>query len=132
MRSRTAVSALTLVVVALVGSSCSSDDSPNTFCENRQELSSAFQDLRDVNVIDDGVEALDTQLKVVIQDVDTLEASAQALQPEVDAVKTSVQALQTSVEAATTPADTATALTGGLVAIDTAWTALTTASDADC
>ena len=40
------LAALALVAV-LVGSSCSSDDSPNTFCENRAELAGAIQDLRD-------------------------------------------------------------------------------------
>ena len=43
-----------LVVAALAGSACSSDDTPNTFCENRAELGSAIEDLGDVNVLDDG------------------------------------------------------------------------------
>ncbi len=126
------LAALALVAAALVGSSCSSDESPNTFCENREELDSAIQDLRDVDVADDGLEALDSQLTVVLDDVDALKASAAELEPEVDAVKTSVESLKTSVAAAATPVDKATALTGGLAAIETAWQALTDASDADC
>jgi len=123
---------LALVTAALVGSSCSSDDSPNTFCENRAELAGAIQDLRDVNVADDGVEALDSQLTVVLADVDTLEASAADLEPEVDAVKASVESLKTSVSEAGSVVEKATALTGGLAAVQSAWQALTDASDADC
>jgi phage shock protein A len=126
------LAALALVAAAFVGSSCSSDDSPNTFCENRAELDSAIQDLRDVDVVDDGVEALDSQLTVVLDDVDALKASATELAPEVDAVKTSIESLKTSVAAAATPVDKATALTGGLAAIESAWQALADASDADC
>jgi uncharacterized protein YoxC len=126
------LAALALVAAAFVGSSCSSDDSPNTFCENRAELDSAIQDLRDLDVVDDGIEALDSQLTVVLDDVDALKASAAELAPEVDAVETSVESLKTSVAAATTPVDKATALTGGLAAIEAAWQALTDASDADC
>ena len=125
------LAALALVAV-LVGSSCSSDDSPNTFCENRAELAGAIQDLRDLNVVDDGVEALDSQLSVVLDDVDTLKASAAELEPQVDAVKTSVESLKTSVADAGTPVEKATALTGGIAAVEAAWTALTDASDADC
>jgi len=126
------LAALALVAAAVVGSSCSSDDSPNTFCENRAELDSAIQDLRDLDVVDDGVEAVDSQLTVVLDDVDALKASATELAPEVDAVKSSIESLKTSVAAATTPVDKATALTGGLAAIEAAWQALTEASDADC
>jgi uncharacterized phage infection (PIP) family protein YhgE len=121
-----------LIVAALAGSACSSDDEPNTFCENRAELDGAIQDLRDVNVLDDGVEALDTQLEEVISDVDTLRDSAAELQPEVDAVKSSVESLRSSIDGADSVADKATALTAGITAVQDAWQALTDASGADC
>ena len=90
-----------LVVAALAGSACSSDDSPNTFCENRAELGSAIQDLRDVNVVDDGVDALESQLDVVQSDVDALRTSAAELQPEVDALGSSVVTLKSSLPPST-------------------------------
>ncbi len=121
-----------LIVAALAGSACSSDDEPNTFCENRAELGSAIEDLRDVNVLDDGIEAFDTQLQVVTSDIDTLRQSAAELQPEVDAVKSSVETLRSSVDGAGSVAEKATALTSGLVAVQDAWQALTDASDAGC
>jgi capsule polysaccharide export protein KpsE/RkpR len=126
------LAALALVAAAFAGSSCSSDGSSNTFCENRAELAGAISDLRDVNVVDDGVDALDSQLTVVLDDVDALKASAGDLQPEVDAVKTSVESLKTSVAAAASPVEKATALSTGLAAVQSAWQALTDASDADC
>jgi len=47
-------------------------------------------------------------------------------------VKTSVESLKTSVADAGTPVEKATALTGGIAAVEAAWQALTDASDADC
>ena len=121
-----------LVVAALAGSACSSDDSPNTFCENRAELGSAIQDLRDVNVLDDGVDALESQLGVVQSDIDALKTSATELQPEVDAVSSSVVTLKSSLTDASSLADKAAALSAGFTSVQSAWQALLDASDSDC
>ncbi len=121
-----------LVLVAAAGVACSSDDDPSSFCEDRVELQGSIQDLRDVNVIDDGIEALDSQLNTVLADLETVRQAAGDLQPEVDAVKTAVETLQSSVESATTPADKAVALTAGLADLSTSWEALETAADSDC
>ena len=121
-----------LIVAALAGSACSSDDEPNTFCENRAELGSAIQDLRDVNVLDDGVDALESQLEVVESDVDALKTSATELQPEVDALGSSVVTLKSSLADASSLADKAAALSAGFTSVQSAWQALLDASGADC
>lgn len=121
-----------LIVAVLAGSACSSDDEPNTFCENRAELGSAIQDLRDVNVLDDGVDALESQLEVVQSDVDALRTSATELQPEIDALGSSVVTLKSSLADAASLADKAAALSAGFTSVQSAWQALLDASGSDC
>lgn len=121
-----------LIVAVLAGSACSSDDEPNTFCENRAELGSAIQDLRDVNVLDDGVDALESQLEVVQSDVDALKTSATELQPEIDALGSSVVTLKSSLADAASLADKAAALSAGFTSVQSAWQALLGASGSDC
>lgn len=125
-----------LLSLALVGVACSDDDDDggdaSTFCEQRAELRDSVQELRDVNVVEEGVEALDTQLDEVLAEVTDLRASAGELAPEVDAVKAAADSLKTSVAAASTLPDKASALVAGLTDLSASWDALTTASDADC
>lgn len=122
-----------LLVVTVAAAGCSDDgDGASSFCDDRVELQDSIQDLRDLNVVDDGIEALDSQLETVLADVDALEASAADLEPEVGAVKTSIETLQASVASAETPVDKATALVSGLDDINVAWEALTTASGSEC
>jgi hypothetical protein len=122
-----------LLVVTVAGAGCSDDDdSTSSFCDDRVELQDSIRDLRDVNVVDDGIDALDSQLETVLADVDALEASAEDLAPEVDALKTSVETLQASVASAETPGDKATALVSGLDGISAAWESLMTASGSEC
>jgi hypothetical protein len=122
------------VSLALVLVSCSSDGGEDTssFCEDRVQLQSSFQDLKDVNVSDDGIDAFDSALDVVVADTDTLKASATELQPEVSALETALQGLQTAVESATTTAEKVTAAADGLTTVSTAWDALEVAAGADC
>ena len=133
-RRSTAMSSIipVLVVVTVAGAGCSDDGGTSSFCDDRVELQESIQELRDVNVIDDGIEALDTQLETVLSDVDALRASADELEPEVDGLKTSLETLQTSVASAEAPADKASALVSGLNEISVAWEALTTASGSEC
>ena len=122
-----------LLIVTVAAAGCSDDDDgASSFCDDRVELQDSIQDLRDLNVVDDGIEALDVQLETVLADVDALEASAADLEPEVGAVKTSIETLQASVASAGTPVDKATALVSGLDDINVAWEALTTASGSEC
>ncbi len=122
-----------LLIVTVAAAGCSDDgDGASSFCDDRVELQDSIRDLRDLNVVDEGIEALDSQLETVLADVDALEASAADLEPEVGAVKTSIETLQASVASAETPVDKATALVSGLDDINVAWEALTTASGSEC
>jgi hypothetical protein len=121
------------VSIALALASCSSDGGDeSSFCDDREDLQGSFQELRDVSVVDDGIEDLDAALDTVLADVDTLKASAATLEPEVDALQSSLQGLQSAVGSATTPADKATAAVDGLSTVTVAWEALEDAAGAEC
>jgi hypothetical protein len=111
------------VTLALVACS-SSDDDELSFCDDREELQSSFQDLRDVNVADDGIEALDAAIDDVTADLTTLRSSATELQPQVDGVEAALEDLSTAVEAAATPGDKVIAAVDGLASVSVAWQAL--------
>jgi peptidoglycan hydrolase CwlO-like protein len=129
MRSVAAV----VLCLAVVTTACSDDgDGEATFCESRAELADSVQELRDVNVVDDGVEELDAQLDVVLADVEDLRAAAGDLQPEVDAVRSSITSLQQSIESAPTAAEKADALVSGLADVSTAFDQLIEASSSEC
>jgi uncharacterized phage infection (PIP) family protein YhgE len=121
-----------LLLCLTVFAACSDDDADATFCENRSELADSIQSLRDVNVVDDGIDALDEQLDTVQSDVEALRSSAGELQPEVDAVRTSITTLRESFDAAPSPTEKADALVSGLAAVSAAFDDLTTASGAEC
>jgi phage shock protein A len=125
--------ALVLLALCLGGLACSDDDADtSSFCEDRDDLRASIEDLRDVNVLEDGIEELDSNLDTVLQDVDTMRGSASELTPEVDAVRSSVEALQASVTSASTPADKATALVEGLSDLSVAWDSLDEAAGSEC
>ncbi len=121
------------VSVALMLAACSSDGSDESaFCQDRDQLKSSVQDLKDVNVADDGIQGLETALGVVITDTDALKASAAEYEPEVDAVKSALESLKTSVESATTDAEKVTAAVSGVTAVSTQFEALETAVGPAC
>jgi flagellin-like hook-associated protein FlgL len=123
---------LPLFAVSLALVACSgSDDDGSSFCDDREELQSSFQDLRDVNVADDGIEALDAAIDDVIADLTTLRASATDFQPQVDGVESALEALQTAVDAADAPGEKVIAAVDGLSNVSVAWQALEDAG-ADC
>jgi peptidoglycan hydrolase CwlO-like protein len=130
MRSVAAV----LLCLAVVGTACSDDeeDATSSFCEDRTELQNSFQDLRDVNVVDDGVEALDDQLDVMLADVEELSGSAGDLQPEVDAVTSSITSLQQSIDSTPSGAGKADALVSGLAEVSAVLDELLAASGSQC
>ena len=130
MRSVAAV----LLCLTVVVTACSDDeeDATSSFCESRTELQDSFQELRDVNVVDDGVEALDDQLDVVLSDVEELRSSAGDLQPDVDAVRSSITSLQQSVDSAPTGAEKADALVSGLAEVSAVLDELLAASGSQC
>jgi hypothetical protein len=123
---------LPLLAVTLALVACgSSDDDQSSFCEDREELRTSFQDLRDVNVADDGIEALDAAIDDVIADLGTVRASATELEPQVDGVESALQDLRTAVEAAAGPGEKVIAAVDGLSNVSVAWQALEDAG-AEC
>ena len=121
-----------VLALSLIGLACSDDDDTSSFCEDRVELQASIQDLRDVNVVDDGIQELDAQLDTVLADIETLRSSAAELEPEVDALQASVEAVQTSVTSVSTPPEQATALVSGLSDVSVAWDALNEAAGSEC
>ena len=123
---------LPLIALTLALVSCSSSgDDESSFCDDQADLQSSFQDLRDVNVADDGITALDEAIDAVVADAEALRASVPDLEPEIDAFTSSVQDLQTSVASAPNPAEQATAAVDGLSTVSIAWDALEQAG-AEC
>jgi hypothetical protein len=85
---------LTAVTVA----ACSESAQTRT-CNRMDGVHSAIEDLRNVNVSENGMVALQAGLVQVSNQLDLLRSSLSAdLQPQVDAVKTSVQQLQGAVQ----------------------------------
>ena len=121
-----------VLALSLIGLACSDDDDASSFCEGRVELETSIQDLRDVNVVDDGIQELDAQLDTVLADIETLRSSAAELEPEVDALQASVEAVQASVTSVSTPPEQATALVSGLSDVSVAWDALNEAAGSEC
>ena len=120
-----------VLALSLIGLACSNDDA-SSFCEDRIALQASIQDLRDVNVVEDGIQELDTQLNTVLGDIETLHGSAAELEPEVDALQASVEGVQASVTSVSTPPEQATALVSSLSDVSVAWEALNEAAGSEC
>jgi chromosome segregation ATPase len=118
--------------LALVGLSCSDDEEASSFCEHRAELQSSIEQLRDVNVLDDGIDELQARLQAVVADAETLRGSAGELEPEADALRSAITTARDAIAAAPTPAGKATALVDGLAAISAAWATFQEAVGAGC
>lgn len=123
---------LPLLAVTLALAACSSSgDDESSFCEDREDLRSSFQELRDVNVADDGIEALDAAIDDVTADLSTLRSSAAEFEPQVDGVQAALDDLRTAVEAAVSPGEKVVAAVDGLSDVSVAWQALEDAG-AEC
>jgi hypothetical protein len=106
--NRRAVAVITAFLLAGAATACS-DDSNNgesqsttsttaSVCDQRNALSDAVDQLKNVNVIEDGTSSLEAAIDDVTQAVDALAESGQsAIQPEVDAVKSSLSELESAL-----------------------------------
>ena len=119
-------------LMAAVTACADDSDEASSFCDARTELAGSIQDVRDVNVTDDGIDALDAALDAMIADVDALKAAESELQPEADAVATAATATQAAVDAASTDAEKATAAIDGLASVAAALDAFDAAATEDC
>ena len=115
-RLATVGAALLLGSLTLAGCSSSSDDtatstpsatvsaSPTTsaaaFCNDATAAKASLKGIVDINVLQDGTDALKSNFATFKADADTLIASAQVqFAPETEAVKSSLAALQTAIDA---------------------------------
>lgn len=132
MRRTTAL----LLVVVLAAAACSDDSDSSNICDDREELQSSVQDLRDINVREDGIQELDDQLTVVLDDVEQLRTAAgetaAGLEPQVDALRASIQALQTELQSGAPAGELVTSTVSALAGISASWDALNSAVSAEC
>jgi len=125
-----------LIVLVLAAAACSDDSEASNVCDFRDELRTSVQDLRDVNVREDGIQELDDQLTVVLADVDQFRdaaaESAAGLAPQVDTLRTSVQALQTELQSGAPAGELVVSAISALADISADWDALSAAAAAEC
>jgi hypothetical protein len=120
-----------IAVLLLVGTACDDDVSPA--CEAQERLQSSVDDLRNIDVVDDGVDALRTDVDAVADNLATFRAEAGAeLEPEVDAVQAAVDQVRSTLESSGTPAELASSLATDVSGLVAAWNELTGAAQNLC
>lgn len=98
---RTALGALVVVALPVVGGACGDDDDESArACDARTDLSSSIEALGEVDVAADGTDAVRSAFDDVVASVDELaEATGDRLEDEVDAVRSEVDDVQAAVGA---------------------------------
>jgi prophage DNA circulation protein len=122
------------VPALLVLSACSSE---SAFCQSIDDLSSGVQSLRDVNVVDDCIDALTTQVDAVkgsLADVkqeadDTFSADIDAVEKSVTDIEGIVQEVQSGTALADAAAEATTAVSSLVTSIENL---VQTAQEQDC
>jgi hypothetical protein len=92
--------AIVAAALLLGAAGCGDDDDDDTAarCDARDQLSSSVQDLEDVDVVDDGTDALRTAFDAVVDDVGQLaDAVGDDLQDDVDAVEGEIDDIRTTI-----------------------------------
>jgi uncharacterized phage infection (PIP) family protein YhgE len=121
-----------LAALLLVGAACSDDD-VSPACEAREQLQSSVEELRNVDVLDDGLDTLRADLDTVSDDLATLRTEAgDELAPQIDAVRASIDELRSTVDSGGSPADIATSISTGVSDLVTNWNALADAASGLC
>lgn len=122
--------AAALAAVGLTLAGCS--DQPEV-CDDRAALEESVQTLRDVDISDEGLSALQDQLAQVGEDVDRLAGSAQEeFSPQIDAMEDALTSLRTSLEEATSDAESLGAVTSAVGDVDRAFGELDQAVSDTC
>jgi len=120
-----------VAVLLIAGAACSDDVSPA--CEAQQQLQSSVEDLRDIDVLDDGLDALRADVDAVADDLATFRAEvSQELEPDVDAVQAAVDQVRSTLEGSGSPAELAESLGTDVSALVSAWNELTAAAQGLC
>ena len=102
MQQARRISGATLVVaLAFTAAACGGDDddeSAPTLCDDVETLQSSVTDLKNVDVVANGVSALETAVSDVTTNVQTVADAAQdEFSDEVDALQESIQTLGTAI-----------------------------------
>lgn len=88
------------VAIAIGAAACGGSDDP-AFCADRDALEQSLAGVRDVNVREEGIGALETQLRAVQQDANALVGSArEEFQSEASALRAAITRLESSARAA--------------------------------
>jgi hypothetical protein len=100
-RGGRALAVLLIVAASAAGFTACSKSSKPAICKDRDNLQSSIQDLRNVNVRQDGVTALTDAFDKVKSNAQTLADAAKSLYgPQVDTVKADITALEQAVNTA--------------------------------
>jgi outer membrane murein-binding lipoprotein Lpp len=118
----------------LVFSGCSSE---SALCQSIDDLRSDVQSLRDVNVVDDGIDALTTQIDAVKGSLSDVKQEAEdTFASDIDAVEaslTDIESVVQLVQGGTALADVATEATTALSSLVTSIESLVqTVDDQEC
>ena len=121
-----------VVALLLAGAACS-DDGASSVCEARDELENSVEELRDINVLDDGLDALRSDLDTVAGNLATFRAEAgDELEPQIDAVRDAIDQVRSTVDSSGSPAEVATSIRTGVSGLTTAWNELAEAARGLC
>jgi hypothetical protein len=116
----------------LTGAACG-DEEASSACDARDELESSVEDLREIDVLDDGLDALRADIDAVGDDLTTFRAeTGDELEPQIDAVRGSIDQLRTTLDSGGTPAETATSIATGVGELVTNWNDLAAAAQGLC
>lgn len=116
----------------LVGAACG-DDEASPVCEAREQLESSVEQLRDIDVLDDGLEALRTDLDAVSDDLATFRTEAgDELEPQIDAVRGSIDQIRSTLDSGGTLAEVAPSIATGVADLVTSWNQLAEAARGLC
>lgn len=103
-----------VLALLLVGTACS-DEEASPVCEAREELESSVQELRDIDILDDGLDTLRADLDTVSEDLAALRAEAgEELAPQLDAFRGALDQVRSTVESGGSPAELAVSIGTGL------------------
>lgn len=121
-----------LLALSVVGVACGDDDA-SPVCDARDDLEASVEQLREVDVVDDGLDALRDAIAAVSDDLSTLRAEAASdLEPEIDAVRSALDDLRSAVESGGSPAEVAQSTVAGFDELSTSWNELTDAAQSVC
>jgi hypothetical protein len=127
--------AIASVAVASIAAFAGCGGSDPAYCQDRQDLKSSIDKLKDVDLRSDGVSAARAQLKNVEASATTLVGSAKKeFEPQATALKSAVSTLETVIDTAISTPSTQSAATvvAGITGVQGAFQSLSNAVSDSC